>query len=155
MTTAEYNYCVYRFAWSSVKIDDEAKDITQNALMTLWEKRQQVTLEKAKNFLFTVAHRRCMDYFRDRQNNHTTLEQALTYSIDHTNTAYDLKSILHKALQQLDQQSKQLVLLKDYEGYNYEEIGQITELSPAQVKVYLHRARQQLRSYLVSIKKIV
>jgi RNA polymerase sigma-70 factor (ECF subfamily) len=41
-----------------------------------------------------------------------------------------------------------LVLLKDYEGYNYEEIGQITGLNESQVKVYLHRARLNLRNYL-------
>jgi RNA polymerase sigma-70 factor (ECF subfamily) len=40
---------------------------------------------------------------------------------------------------------KSLILLKDYEGYSYDEIGQITALNASQVKVYLHRARSLLR----------
>jgi DNA-directed RNA polymerase specialized sigma24 family protein len=48
-----------------------------------------------------------------------------------------------------------LVVLKDYEGYNYEEIGQITGLSSSQVKVYLHRARIQLKEYIVKIENVI
>jgi RNA polymerase sigma-70 factor (ECF subfamily) len=48
-----------------------------------------------------------------------------------------------------------LVLLKDYEGYSYEEIGQITNLSESQVKVYLHRARVQLKEYLVKVENVI
>ena len=44
---------------------------------------------------------------------------------------------------------KTVVLLRDYEGYSYEEIGNITGLSESQVKVYIFRARSTLKSYLV------
>lgn len=67
----------------------------------------------------------------------------------------DLKRVLDRALAQLDEQARALVLLKDYEGYRYEEIGQITGLSDAQVKVYLHRARKTLKQYLVSVENII
>jgi RNA polymerase sigma-70 factor (ECF subfamily) len=46
-------------------------------------------------------------------------------------------------------------MLKDYEGYSYEEIGKIMDLNESQVKVYLHRARVQLRNYLVRIENVV
>jgi RNA polymerase sigma-70 factor (ECF subfamily) len=46
-------------------------------------------------------------------------------------------------------------MLKDYEGYSYEEIGQITGLNEGQVKVYLHRARLALRNYLVSPENVM
>jgi RNA polymerase sigma-70 factor (ECF subfamily) len=45
-------------------------------------------------------------------------------------------------------------MLKDYEGYSYEEIGKITGLQESQVKVYLHRARQKLRNILVSTEQV-
>jgi len=48
-----------------------------------------------------------------------------------------------------------LVMLKDYEGYNYAEIGEITGLNESQVKVYLHRARLQLKAYLVNIENVL
>ena len=50
---------------------------------------------------------------------------------------------------------RSLVLLKDYEGYSYQEIGQITALSESQVKVYLHRARVQLKNYLVKPENVI
>ena len=65
------------------------------------------------------------------------------------------KKILESALARLNETQRSLVLLKDYEGYSYEEIGEITGLSASQVKVYLHRARIQLKNYLVSPENIL
>jgi RNA polymerase sigma-70 factor (ECF subfamily) len=65
------------------------------------------------------------------------------------------KKILEIALARLNETQRSLVLMKDYEGYSYEEIGEITGLSASQVKVYLHRARIQLKNYLVSPENIL
>ena len=65
------------------------------------------------------------------------------------------KEILERALARLSETQKSLVLLKDYEGYSYEEIGQIMNLSESQVKVYLHRARVQLKDYLVKVENVI
>ncbi len=67
----------------------------------------------------------------------------------YTQPVANLKKNLQDALNTLNETQKSLVLLKDYEGYSYEEIGQITGLNESQVKVYLHRARLNLRNYLV------
>ena len=66
-----------------------------------------------------------------------------------------MKKALEAALARLSETQRSLVLLKDYEGYSYEEIGQIMGLSESQVKVYLHRARIQLKSYLVKIENLI
>ncbi|MCR6722422.1 MAG: RNA polymerase sigma factor [Chitinophagaceae bacterium] len=63
--------------------------------------------------------------------------------------------MLERALDRLNETQRSLVLLKDYEGYSYEEIGQITGLSDSQVKVYLHRARLQLKEYLVKVENVI
>jgi RNA polymerase sigma-70 factor (ECF subfamily) len=63
--------------------------------------------------------------------------------------------VLEEALSRLGETQRSLVLLKDYEGYSYEEIGKITGLSDSQVKVYLHRARVQLKEYLVKIENVI
>ena len=62
---------------------------------------------------------------------------------------------MNEALNKLNETQKSLVLLKDYEGYNYQEIGKITGLNESQVKVYLHRARLQLREYLVKPENVI
>lgn len=66
----------------------------------------------------------------------------------------DLKKTLMAALNRLSETQRSLVMLKDYEGYNYEEIGKIMSLNESQVKVYLHRARLTLKNYLVSRENV-
>ena len=68
---------------------------------------------------------------------------------------HDSKKVLQEALNRLNETQRSLVMLKDYEGYSYEEIGEITGLNESQVKVYLHRARLQLKTYLVSIENVI
>jgi RNA polymerase sigma-70 factor (ECF subfamily) len=60
----------------------------------------------------------------------------------------ELKQVLMRAVNELNPIQKSLVLLKDYEGYSYQEIGEIMNLSESQVKVYLHRARLTLKNKL-------
>ena len=68
---------------------------------------------------------------------------------------HNVKKILNEALYKLSETQRSLVLLKDYEGYAYDEIAAITSLSISQVKVYLHRARIQLKSYLVKPENVI
>ena len=63
--------------------------------------------------------------------------------------------MLQVALDRLPDVQKQAVLLRDYEGYKYEEIGEILNLSESQVKVYIFRARKALQQYLTSIEHVL
>ncbi len=65
------------------------------------------------------------------------------------------RRILNEALRTLSETQRSLVMLKDYEGYSYQEIGVITGLNESQVKVYLHRARLQLRAYIVKPENVI
>ena len=72
-----------------------------------------------------------------------------------SNQQQNTKRILNEALSKLSETARSLVMLKDYEGYNYAEIGEITGLNESQVKVYLHRARLQLREYIVKMENVI
>ena len=158
MEVNEYNACVqewadalFRFACKCTGQPDDAHDVVQNSFEVLWQKRNEVTRSKGKAFLFQVAYNQSVDNFRKRSKvTHTAMPEE---SVSPGNP--DLKKILDRALGQLDAQSRALVLLKDYEGYRYEEIAQITGLNDVQVKVYLHRARKVLKDYLVSVENII
>jgi RNA polymerase sigma-70 factor (ECF subfamily) len=67
----------------------------------------------------------------------------------------DLKEVLDLALSRLSEIQRTVVLLRDYEGYSYEEIGEITGLNEAQVKVYIYRARLTLKQYLISTETVL
>lgn len=127
--------------------------MVQGSFEVLWEKRQDVMPDKAKAFLFQVAYRQSVDNFRKKSR--VTYKEEIEYNGTTSQGQADLKKVLDRALDRLDEQSKALVLLKDYEGYRYEEIAQITGLTETQVKVYLHRARKTLKDYLVSVENVL
>jgi RNA polymerase sigma-70 factor (ECF subfamily) len=67
----------------------------------------------------------------------------------------DLGEILRQAVDQLPDIQRSVVLLRDYEGYSYEEIGEITGLNESQVKVYIYRARLFLKKYIGSLETVI
>jgi RNA polymerase sigma factor (sigma-70 family) len=161
MTEIEYNQCVnlyadnvYRFIYKNLAHREDAKDVVQASFEKLWVNRVQVDNNKCKSFLFTVAYHQMIDHIR--KNKRVVLKEDFN---DETRVTYqnnnNVKKILNEALQTLGETQRSLVLLKDYEGYSYEEIGKITGLSESQVKVYLHRARLQLKSYLVKADNVL
>lgn len=144
---------LFRFACKCTGNEEDARDVVQGSFEVLWQKRKDVAPEKAKPFLFQVAYRQSIDNYR-KQSRVTYKEQPETQDALRPGHA-DLKRVLERALTRLDEQQKALVLLKDYEGYCYEEIAEITGLSITQVKVYLHRARKTLKEYLVSVENVI
>lgn len=161
MTEKEYNQCVslyadnvYRFILKSLRHEADAKDIVQGTFEKMWINRQQVENDRCKSYLFTVAYHQMIDHIR--KNKRISLREEFNEATKITHKAeHDSKKILHQALNRLNETQKSLVLLKDYEGYNYEEIGKITGLNESQVKVYLHRARLQLREYIVKPENVI
>jgi RNA polymerase sigma-70 factor (ECF subfamily) len=161
MTEKDYNESVllyadnvYRFIVKNLRHTEDAEDIVQSAFEKLWIHKDSVEPLKAKSYLFTVAYHLLIDHTRKAKR--TTLQESFE---NDTQTAYQenkaLKKVLHEALATLNETQRSLVLLKDYEGYSYEEIGEITKLTTDQVRVYLHRARLKLRNYLISPQQVL
>jgi len=145
---------VYRFILKNIRNEEDAKDIVQGAFEKMWSSRMQVENERCKSYLFTIAYHQMIDHIR--KNKRVILKEDFSENIKITNRQqHDSKKILHEALDRLNETQKSLVMLKDYEGYSYEEIGKITGLNESQVKVYLHRARIQLREYIVKPENVI
>jgi RNA polymerase sigma factor (sigma-70 family) len=161
MTEKEYNECVkmyadnvYRFILKNLKNEDDAKDVVQSSFEKMWLNRELVDNLKCKSFLFTVAYNTMIDHIR--KNKRIVLKEDFgETALGNQSQAQNGKRILMEALSKLSSRDKSLVMLKDYEGYNYAEIGEITGLNESQVKVYLHRARLQLREYIVKIENVI
>jgi RNA polymerase sigma-70 factor (ECF subfamily) len=68
---------------------------------------------------------------------------------------HDIKKVIDKALSRLNHIQRSVIMLRDYEGYSYDEIGDITGLNESQVKVYIYRARIAMKEYIVSIDNVV
>jgi RNA polymerase sigma-70 factor (ECF subfamily) len=161
MTEREYNECVnlyadnvYRFIVKNLRHEEDARDVVQGAFEKMWANRDTVDNERSKSFLFTVAYHQMIDHIR--KNKRVSLREEFNDDAKgSTHQQHDAKRIINEALAQLNEKQRSLVLLKDYEGYSYEEIGAITGLNESQVKVYLHRARLQLREYIVKVENVI
>ncbi|HVG42857.1 MAG TPA: RNA polymerase sigma factor [Chitinophagaceae bacterium] len=161
MTERDYNECVtqhadhvYRFIVKNLRHEEDARDVVQTAFEKLWRNRAEVEAEKSKSYLFTIAYNSMIDHLRKVKRVYLKDEFKEGVKVA-DKPVNNLKAILEEALGKLSETQRSLVLLKDYEGYNYEEIGQITGLSSSQVKVYLHRARLQLKEYIVKIENVI
>jgi RNA polymerase sigma-70 factor (ECF subfamily) len=161
MTEREYNECVneyadnvYRFILKNLRHEEDARDVVQTAFEKMWRNKEEVDAQKSKSYLFTVAYHQMIDHIRKVKR--IQLREEFNEEIKVQNRPVNnLKKVLDDALSRLSETQRSLVLLKDYEGYSYEEIGKITGLSESQVKVYLHRARVQLRAYLVKMENVI
>ena len=161
MTTKEYNNCVdnyadniYRFVLKHIKNVDAAKDIVQETFAKVWVKREGVDFSKARSYFFTAAHHTLIDVVRKEK--YMDSEETIDRHFSQNPVGnLDLQTQLHDALDQLPEIQRTVVLLRDYEGYAYDEIGEITELKESQVKVYIFRARKRLKEILVSVEAIL
>jgi RNA polymerase sigma factor (sigma-70 family) len=162
MTEQEYNECVkqhadhvYRFIVKNLRHTEDAQDVVQSAFEKLWANRDTVDTARAKSYLFTIAYHQMIDHTR-KVKRMTYKEEIPEYAAGTTTQPESyLKKALERALNTLTETQRSLVMLKDYEGYNYAEIGEIMNLNESQVKVYLHRARVQLRNYLVKMENVI
>lgn len=161
MTEREYNDCVntyadnvYRFILKNLRHEEDARDVVQTTFEKMWRHRDEIDAAKSKSYLFTVAYRQMIDHIRKVKRIQLKDEFDAEVRVQNRPVT-NLKKILDEALSRLSETQRSLVLLKDYEGYSYDEIGKITGLSESQVKVYLHRARVQLKDYLVKIENLI
>ncbi len=161
MNINEYNRCVddhadglYRFLLKNIKDEDVARDLVQESFMKLWEKRKNVEGIKGKSYLFTTGYHTMIDHIRKNKKN--SAFETVEYKQEGYEAGYsDLKEILNEAVDKLPADQKSVVLLRDYEGYSYKEIAQITGLTESQVKVYIYRARLFLKKYIGSPEMVI
>jgi len=159
MDVFEYNRCVDRFSdriygyiLKQIRDSDTAKDIVQEAYAKLWVKVDTVAFVSAKSYLYKTAYHTMIDWIRKRK-----FETSMEH-IPHpkTNHSYsDLSEHLEAGLNRLPEIQRAVVLLRDYEGYSYHEIGEILDLNESQVKVYIYRARLALKKYIGKIEVVI
>ena len=159
MTPQEYNKAVeeysdriYRFILKSMGEEERSKDVVQDCYEKLWINVGEIDFGKAKSWLFSTAHNSMIDIIRkekrivtDDSPHEDIYEQGYT----------DLNEILHKCLANLSEAWRSVILLRDYEGYTYREIGEITGQSEAQVKINIYRARMAMRKMIGKLEMVV
>jgi RNA polymerase sigma factor (sigma-70 family) len=140
MTVREYNRSVEEYA-------DSVYRFLRGSL-------KEIEYPVVKSWLFSTSYHIMIDIIR-KEKRMTNLEPEHEKEMIYESQYTDLNEILHKALDNLPEQQKTSVLLRDYEGYSYKEIGDITGLSEAQVKINIYRGRVALKNFIGKIESVL
>lgn len=150
----QHHRLVYRICYGILGDRHEAEDVTQETFLKYWQLSGEV--RGAKAWLVTVARNKCLDRLRSTKRfidaDPELIEQQQVDERDpswHTSRDEQLNR-LNRLVSQLPEPQRSLVLLFDIQGLSGAECAEALDLNVNQVKVYLHRARRQLRRALES-----
>ena len=147
---------VYTLALYLLRDRCEAEDIAQETYIKLWENLDKVEFLRAKSWMMRVTRNACMDRLRRRslENDISNFPMNSEQVQGPTDALIqeEKNNWLKTAIENLNEPYRSLVILRDIHQNSYSEIASILELKPDQVKVYLHRARQQLRTRLQEVE---
>ena len=148
---------VYSTALYILRDRSEAEDVTQEVYIRLWNSIKEVESDKAKAWLMKVTKNLCIDHLRARHK----AEDINEYEFECVDSKQDpakalahmqLSRWLREAIDKLKEPYRSLIVLSHLHQKNYREIAQSHVLTVNQVKVYIHRARQQLRTLLQEVE---
>jgi RNA polymerase sigma-70 factor (ECF subfamily) len=139
---------LYRFLYKSLRDKDQANDLVQDSFVKLWENKDKIDPTKVKSWLFTTAHNLMINFLKKTGRYKPLDEPDMSRQQVHEESDYEVKELVDKSLDQLPHIQKAIIILKDLEGYNYKEIGDMLSLNESQVKVYLFRGRQKIKNLI-------
>ncbi len=150
-----YKDKLYRFALNIVGNVHDAEDIMQELLIKIWNRRDQFeALENKEAWCMTVTRNMAIDKIRGKKVKMDDIDGYFNIKDKNNSVDIDIEqkermNIVLKMVNELPEQQRQIVHLRDVEGYTYKEIAEITENSLDFVKVSLHRARKSLKEALL------
>lgn len=158
----EYNSVVqnhsdhlYNFALKFLRNESDAQDIVQDVFEKLWLNRKKVDVSKAKSWMFTTAYHAMINLLNKAKRSISMEQEPITQSVRPEASIFESNQVVQRAVGILPPIQRSIILLRDLEGYSYEEIGEVLNISNAQVKVYLFRARKKIKKQLKGLVELV
>lgn len=146
---------LFRFAFRFLENDTDAEDVVQDVFVKLWNMREKMPEIKNKEALaMTMTRNLCLDRIRAKRtvtgketaivNNHETASSP--EELMHRNETVKL---VHRIMQDLPENQRTVMHLRDIEGYEYPEIERVTGININNIRVLLSRARKKVRDELL------
>jgi RNA polymerase sigma-70 factor (ECF subfamily) len=151
----EYQNQAWTLARYLLKDAQEAEDVCQEAFVKLWHHQDSIDKDKIRPWLMRVTRNGCLDRLRRRRPTEELMEWR--HQDESPGPMQDLQQHetgqrLKQAIGGLKEPYRSLVVLRDIHQHSYKEVAVVLELSQSQVRVYLHRARKQLREQLAEVR---
>ncbi len=144
---------LYRMAKRLLVSREEAEDATQEILLKLWAKNESMEQYKSvEAFAMTMTKNFCLDRLKSKQAGNLKLVHSNykdeSVSVQRQLETEDSVSWVEKIMEELPEQQKMVLQLRDVEDYDYDEIAQMLDMKPTAVRVTLSRARKSVREKL-------
>ncbi len=143
---------LFRLALRITLNREEAEDIVQDALIKIWNLRDNwEKLDSIEAYSLTIVRNLSLDRIKKMDNNNSSLEEINTERADHTSNPSDRMiqkdklDIVRSIINGLPEKQRSCLQLRDIEGKSYKEIAEILCISEDQVKVNIFRARQAVK----------
>jgi len=147
----KYVDSVYRFIFIRVGVEDVARDLTSECFLKIFEFLKKEEVENFRAFIFKIARRKIIDFYRERSKKHTDslddVPEGELKNDDDLPLNYDLKK-LKEAVSQLKEEYQEPVLLHYFEGFSWKEIADILDVSPSTLRQRAHRGIKLLKKNL-------
>lgn len=143
---------LYRLLGNRVKVEDALQEI----MLKLWIKRKHIENHpNIKGFVFLTARNYCIDLLR--KNKPELEDSTLHFNYLKSENGHEhlelkeLNEVILKIIEKLPQQQAEILVLKDLDGFEFDEISSLTKLKIEHLRVLLSRARKQVRLELKDI----
>ncbi len=159
-----YQKKAFNIAYRMLGNLEDANDVTQEAMIKIYKSISGFQGKSSfSTWLYSVVSNSCIDYIRknrravvvslDRE--YDTGESMYKFEVaDEMNTPEYLfernetKRIIHDAINQLNVDQREIIILRDINGFSYNEIAEILKCSEGTVKSRISRARSNLKTLL-------
>jgi RNA polymerase sigma-70 factor (ECF subfamily) len=144
---------VFRLARRLLVSTEEAEDATQEILVRLWSKKERLEMYNSPEaFAMTMTKNYCLDQLKSKRagnvkiahHNVTDKAPGLQQQMEDT----DSLNWVEKIIDQLPEQQKLIVQMRDIEQYEFEEIAKILDMNEAAIRVALSRGRKTIREFM-------
>jgi len=146
---------LFRYALSLLKDSADSEDIVQEVFMRLWQKRSDlVNIKNIEAWSMTMTRNLTLDKLKAKKLEFRNLSRIEDESIKNSGADELVEQAeaiegIKKLINSLSEKQKQVIMLRDIEGYSYQEIGEIIGIDQNLVKVTLFRARENVRKKLL------
>lgn len=144
---------IFRLAKRLLVSREEAEDATQELIFKLWRSKEKIAdYRNVEAFAMTMTKNYCYDRLKSKQASNLTLihsnyiekETSLDKKIEYR----DSVNQVHQLIENLPEQQKIIIQLRDIEQYDFDEICAMVAMKPTAVRVALSRARKTIREAL-------
>lgn len=167
----EHQLTVYNISLKMLKNEQDAFDASQDALLKAFKYIKKFKGNSSfSTWIYKITVNTCLDYINKskKSKSNISLEQTISQKDNETPLQFEDKKqnvlgkvlenerekVLYEALDKLSYEQKEMIVLRDIEGFSYEEISQIKNLNIGTVKSKISRARLKLKELLLEHKEL-